>query len=419
MLMDKLKYFIFILLMLALQACESHEPVKPIKSDSGLLFGDDLLISSHLDLIKGKRIAIVANKASVLSGGTSLLDTLLRIDSVKIGAVFTPEHGYNIDVTAGTTVHDSAIGNVSFYSLYGKNKKPDPEMLNGIDIILFDLQDIGTRFYTYISTLFYVMQAAGENNIPIVVLDRPDPIGGSQIDGPVLELGFKSFVGIASIPVIYGMTAGELAQLFAGEKMFTAEPELKIIRMRNWRRDSFFNDYNLKWISPSPNIPDFETALVYPAAAFLEGTNISEGRGTYKPFKQIGAPFINSADLINDLNQFHHEGLTITPVSFIPASLPGKAENPKFKSETCNGIFLSVTNAADFKPMVFSIQLLYSLHKLYPEKFKFKPAVFDNLMGESSTRKMIIADKSTEEITASWKQDIEKFIKIRAKYLLY
>ncbi len=419
MLMDKLKYYIFILLVLTLQACESNEQVKAVNTESGLMLGDDQLVSFNMELIKGRRIAVVANKASVLSDGTSLLDTLLRIDGVKTSVVFTPEHGYDINTSAGKIVYDTSFSTISFYSLYGKNQKPTPGMLDSIDIILFDLQDVGTRFYTYISTLFYVMQAAGENNIPLIVLDRPDPIGGNQVAGPVLDPAFQSFVGIAPISVIYGMTVGELAQLFVGEGMFSRKPELKVIRMKNWRRDSFLTDYNPEWINPSPNIPDFETAMIYPSTAFLEGTNISEGRGTEKPFRQIGAPFINSADLINELNFFQYEGISIKPADFIPAAMPGKAENPKYKNSTCNGIFISITNPAEFRPMDFSIQLLYVLHKLYPEKLKFEPAVFDKLIGESFTRKMITMNKTPAEIINSWKPGLEKFLKIRTKYLLY
>ena len=417
--MEKLKYYIFILLVFVLQSCESREPAKLMEPDTGFMLGDDLLISSNLELVKGKRIAVVVNKASVLSDGTSLLDTLLRIDSVKIGVVFTPEHGYYINAPAGTTVQDSSLNTIPFYSLYGRNKKPDPEMLDSVDLILFDLQDIGTRFYTYISTLFYVMQAAGENNIPVIVLDRPDPIGGINVAGPVLNQDFRSFVGIASIPVIYGMTAGELAQLFSGEGLFSAKPELKVIRMKNWKRDSFFNDYKRVWINTSPNIPDFETALIYPSTAFLEGTNISEGRGTDKPFKQIGAPFINSENLINELNKFQHEGISLKPVSFTPTDLQGKAENPKYENITCNGILLNVTNHKEFRPMGFSIRLLYVLHKLYPGKFKFEPSVFDRLMGGDDTREMLSMNKTPDKIIDSWKPGIEKFLQIRTIYLLY
>ncbi len=417
--MEKLKYYIFILLVFVLQSCESREPAKLMEPDTGLMLGDDILVRLNLELIRGKRIAVVANKASVLSDGTPLLDTLLRIDRVKVSAVFTPEHGYNIDSPAGTTVQDSSLETIPFYSLYGKNKKPAPEMFENVDLILFDLQDIGTRFYTYISTLFYVMQAAGENNVPVIVLDRPDPIGGSKIDGPVLDLGFRSFVGIASIPVIYGMTAGELAHLFLGEGMFSVKPELRVIRMKNWKRDSFFNDYNLEWINPSPNITDLETALIYPSTAFLEGTNISEGRGTDKPFKQIGAPFINSEDLINELKTFQHKGISLKPVRFIPSAGVGKAGNPKYENTTCNGILLNLINNEEFRPMVFSIQLLYVLHKLYPGKFKIEPAVFDRLMGEDETRKMLSMNNTPDKIIDSWNPGIEKFLNIRTKYLLY
>ncbi len=417
--MDKLKYYIIVILVLTLQACKLSEQKKEIHSEPEIILGDNELLSSNLELIKGKRIALVANKASVLSDGTPLLDTLLRISKVKIGVVFTPEHGYDINTSAGTVITDTTIGTIAFHSLYGNNKKPAPEMLDNIDIILFDLQDVGTRFYTYISTLYYVMQAAGENNIPLVVLDRPNPIGGTRVEGPVLDPAFQSFVGIAPIPVLYGMTAGELAQLFAGEGMFQEKPELKIIGMKNWRRNSFFDDYNLEWINPSPNIPDFETAMIYPSIAFLEGTNISEGRGTENPFKQIGAPFINSTALVNEMTLFKHDGISIKPVIFIPNSIPGKAENPKYKNISCNGITMNITNPAEFSQMNFSIQLLYVLHKLYPEKFKFEPAVFDKLMGETYTREMLFMDKTPAEIIRAWEPGLEKFLKIRTKYLLY
>ncbi len=419
LLMDKLKYYIFILLLLPLQACESRKPVSAEKPDPRLMFGDELLLKSNLEIIRGKHLAVAANKASILPDGTPLLDTLLKIENVKVDVVFTPEHGYNIDASAGKTIYDSSFGSITFYSLYGKNKKPSPEMLQNIDLILFDLQDVGTRFYTYISTLFYIMQAAGENNIPLIILDRPNPIAGIPVEGPVLEPDFQSFVGIAPIPVIYGMTSGELAGLFSGEGMLSSNPRVQVLKMKNWNRHSFFNDYNLKWINPSPNIPDFETALIYPATAFLEGTNISEGRGTDKPFKQIGAPFIKSTDLINELNHFQHEGISIKPVSYTPLSIPRKAENPKYQGILCDGILLNVTNEDELKPLVFSMQLLYALHKLYPERFKFNTAVFDKLMGESHTREMLLMNKTPDEIINSWETGLNKFLKIRTKYLLY
>ncbi len=292
-------------------------------------------------------------------------------------------------------------------------------MLKNIDIILYDVQDLGARFYTYISTLFYILEAAGENNIPVIVLDRPDPIGGNKIAGPVLEPDFKSFTGIATIPVMYGMTSGELAGFFAGEGLFPSKPELKVIRMKNWRRNSFFSDYNIEWVNPSPNIPDFETALIYPSTVFLEGTNVSEGRGTENPFKQIGAPFINSKELITELNSFQQNGISIKPLSFIPVSIPGKAENPKYKNVRCNGISINIENPAEFRPIVFGIQLLYTLHRLYPEKFRFESAFFDRLMGEKHTREMIINNETPDVIITSWKPGLENFIKIRTKYLLY
>ncbi len=417
--MEKLKLYIAGFLLIILQSCETQKTDKQINIDSRLFLGSDRLISENIDLIKNKRLGIVANKASILSNGVLLIDTLRKIDGIHIKTIFAPEHGFNANTSAGQTVYDSSYGTIPVHSLYGKNAKPSAEMLKDIDLIIFDLQDIGTRFYTYISTLFYVMQAASENKIPFIVLDRPDPIGGLKVEGPVLTPDLKSYVGIAPIPVIHGMTIGELAEMFAGEKWIASENTgFKIIKMENWRRGSFFNDYRLTWVNPSPNIPDAETALIYPATAFLEGTNISEGRGTDKPFKQIGAPFINPAELMKELDSLHHTGLSVKPAYFVPLSTPG-SENPKFENLKCSGIVLKTEDIGEFKPVEFGIKLLFVLEKLYPEKFKFNSVYFDKLAGERSVREMLISKKTPDEIIQSWQSELNEFIKKRTKYLLY
>ncbi|HEY6906530.1 MAG TPA: DUF1343 domain-containing protein [Ignavibacteriaceae bacterium] len=418
--MQKRLIHIAFILLVIFQSCEVSKVDTQVKSNSKLVPGDDALISDYLGLIKNKRLAIVANNASRLSNGTLLTDTLNKIDGINIKAIFVPEHGFNIDKSAGETISDSSYGSIPVYSLYGTNKKPTAEMLQNIDLIIFDLQDIGTRFYTYISTLYYLMESCAEHKIPLIVLDRPDPIGGLKVEGPVLDPKFESFIGIAPIPVIHGMTIGELANMFAGEKWAKIDKSLlKVIKMKNWRREQNFNELNLTWMNPSPNMPDAETALIYPATAFLEGTNISDGRGTYKPFKQIGAPFLNPEDIINELDSIQHPGVSVKPVDFTPLSIDGKADNPKFENQKCYGIRLEVTDPEVFMPVEFGIKLLYVLQKLYPEKLKFDSVYFDNLAGQSSVREMLLRGKTPYEIIRSWQYKLNEFIKIRTQYLLY
>ena len=298
-------------------------------------------LSENLNLISGKKVGVICNHSSLLSDGTHLVDGLLAQENVKVSCNFYPEHGFKGTVEAGEYIDykNDLYKEIPIVSLYGKDKKPSKEILKDIDVLLFDVQDVGARFYTYISTLYYVLEAAGENNIPVLILDRPNPIGGNYIDGPVLDNKFKSFVGIAQIPIAYGMTIGELANYFVGEKIISSwkNISLKVIQCKNWKRE-IPKEFYSKWNSPSPNINSFETALVYPGICLLEGTNISEGRGTKFPFLQFGAPFINAEDVIDKLNFFKIEGVELQSVAFIPEDIEEMATNPKFENTTCYGI---------------------------------------------------------------------------------
>lgn len=344
------------------------------------------------------------------------------MDEINITALFGPEHGIRGMSAAGKEIESGTdiLTGIPVYSLYGKDKKPTAEMLKGIDILIYDIQDVGVRFYTYISTLFYVLQAAAENNIPVIVLDRPNPIDGVTIEGPVLDEDLKSFVGIAPIPVRYGMTAGELANYFSGEGLLgnNLKPDLTIIKMEGWRREKYYNDYDLPWVSPSPNIPDLQSALVYPGTCLLEGTNISEGRGTKNPFNTIGAPFIKSEELIIELNKNILSGVELNPVSFTPVAIPGTADHPKYKNELCYGIFINVIEKEKFKGFEFGIKLLSALVKLYPETFKFN-SYFDKLAGDKSLTESLLQGKPVEEIFSEWQKEINNFKSVRNKYLLY
>lgn len=412
-----------LLLLLSLLFCgcsnKDANQTKPKK----VLTGADILISENLDLIKGKKLGIITNHTAILSDGTHLVDTLANIDGISIKALFGPEHGIRGDASAGEKIGDNvdAKTGIPVYSLYGKNRKPTKEMLGDINMLIFDIQDIGARFYTYISTLYKIIETSKEHNIDLIVLDRPNPIGGTTVDGPLIEEELFSFVGINRIPIQHGMTIGELAKLFS-EKFIKTKDEfhLKIIRMQNWQRDYIFSDCGLPWIKPSPNIPNLETALIYPGTCLLEGTNISEGRGTYSPFLTIGAPFINSKDLSDLLKaQVDSNIVEISDTSFVTEKIPNMALWVKFEGEKSNGIHISIKNEKLLQPLRFGVKLIYSLHKLYKDEFEFKDKWIDKLYGNPTFKDMIRNNKTHEEIIATWNEDIREFKSLRKNYLLY
>lgn len=414
-----MKFFpsiIFVLICIPTISCQAQ-----IKND--FLFGADQFLSENLDLIKNKKLGIVTNHTAVLSNGVHLVDTLYSIKDVHITALFAPEHGIRGDNSAGDIISDGFDSNtgIRIYSLYGRDRKPTKKMLEDIDILIFDIQDVGSRFYTYISTLFYVVQAASENNIPLIVLDRPNPINGVYVDGPVRKPELSSFVGIAPIPIAHGMTVGELANYFVGEKLIgeNMNVDLSVIKMKNWNRNLYYDSFYSGWTKPSPNIPNLETAIVYPGACLVEGINVSEGRGTDAPFLTIGSPFISSNELIDELSKQNIEGIDIEAVSFIPTEIPGVASNPKYKNEKCYGINIRVTNRNKFESVKFGIKLVTLLHKLFPNEIKFRDSTFDRLCGDSIVREKILEGISADEIIDSYQAGLNKFKEIRNKYLLY
>jgi uncharacterized protein YbbC (DUF1343 family) len=387
-----------------------------------VILGNEVLLNENLELLNGKRIGLVTNHTSLLPNNVHLVDTLLAL-GINVTKLFSPEHGIRGNISAGqliSSTSDEKTG-LPLFSLYGNTKKPSPAMLKDIDILLYDIQDLGVRFYTYISTLYYVLQAASENNIPIIVLDRPNPLNGVDIAGPLLEIKFKSFIGISSIPVVYGMTVGELANYFIKYDRLDVDkkPGLTVIGMKGWKRNYNWHDLNLKWIPPSPNIPDFETAQAYPGTCFIEGTNVSEGRGTHHPFLTIGAPYINADDLIKELNAINISGVSLKSISFTPVEIEGKALNPKYKGINCNGIKISITDEAKFKPVKFGIILIYSLLQLYPQQFKFNEQHFDKLAGTDKLRLDLLSDKALSIIVDGWQQDLEIFNSKRKNILIY
>ncbi len=414
-----MKYFTYIFIILNLFAnlsCQTSD------SKTHVFFGNEVLLKEHINLLENKRVGIVTNHSAVLPNNVHLVDTLLAI-GINITVLFSPEHGIRGEISDGSKISSSIDDKtgIPIFSLYGNVKKPTKEMLKNIDVILFDIQDIGARFYTYISTLYYLLQSAAENNLPVIVLDRPNPISGLNVGGAVLDTAFKSFIGIAPIPVLHGMTIGEIAELFVEENFIntSSKPELAIIELKGWKRNYFWDEMDREWIPTSPNIPNFETALIYPGTAFIEGTNVSEGRGTDNPFLTIGAPFINSKDLTNILKSLNIAGIEFSLASFTPVNIKGKAVHPKYEGIKCNGVKFKLTDKKKFNAVEVGVYLIYSLLKLYPDNFKFKDNYFDKLAGDDKLRKDLLAGTNPSTIISSWEIELEKFKSIRKKYLLY
>jgi len=354
----------------------------------------------YLTILQNKNIAVLANQSSLI-GRTHLVDSLLKL-SIDIKKVFCPEHGFRGDADAGEQVknYKDPKTHLPVISLYGASKKPSVKDLAGIDYLIFDLQDVGARFYTYISTLKYVMEACAENEVKLIVLDRPNP-NGFYIDGPIREESFSSFVGIAPIPVVHGLTVGEFAKMANGQGWLANGKicELTVITCENYSH----RDYYTLPIHPSPNLPTMTAVYLYPSLCFFEGTAVSLGRGTNKPFQQIGYPNLSGTDY-----------------SFTPVSTPGASKNPPYKDQLCKGYDLSDYGETMVKlEKKLNLFWLIELYKGYPDKDKFFTAYFNKLAGNSTLKEQIIAGKTEEEIRASWQAGIDEYKRMRKRYLLY
>ncbi|MFC1785081.1 exo-beta-N-acetylmuramidase NamZ domain-containing protein, partial [Candidatus Neomarinimicrobiota bacterium] len=382
--------------------------------------GLEVLLEDYIDKIYDKNIALVTNHSGIDKSGDSNVSRLLNFDSIQLVKIFTSEHGFTGMVPDGEHIKNdlTSLNSPPIISLYGKTKKPTQEMLSNIDIIIYDIQDLGARFYTYISTLGLVMEAAGEANIPVMVLDRPNPIGG-KIDGPILYDKFKSFIGMYPIPIQYSMTVGELAKMVVGEKMIEHLPELTVIPMENYNRNLFFDQTYLPWKNPSPNIPDLETAIIYPGLCIFEATNVSEGRGTYSPFKQIGAPWIDAKSLINLLSELRLSGVIIKPTQFTPVSIATMSKYPKFENQNCNGVNISITNRDVFNSILTGVSVLWSINKLYPDNLLINKDSMGRLWGSDNLYKQLQEGKTPSEIVNLYQNELNNFKQIRNKYLIY
>ncbi|WP_276496560.1 DUF1343 domain-containing protein [Pontibacter litorisediminis] len=348
----------------------------------------------YLPQLAGKRVGVIVNQTSML-GNTHLVDTLIS-RGVEIKTIFAPEHGFRGEADAGAHIKDGTDPKTGLpiISLYGSNKKPLPEQIKDLDVLLFDIQDVGTRFYTYISTMHYAMEAAAENGKEVMVLDRPNP-NGHYVDGPVLEMDQQSFVGMHPIPIVHGLTVGELAKMINGEKWLKGglQAKLTVIPMENYDHDM---PYELP-VKPSPNLPNAQAIALYPSICFFEGTDVSVGRGTPTPFQVIGSPYYQKKDF-----------------SFTPVSTPG-ATNPPHKDVVCYGKDLTSVEVADKVDLAY----LLDMYQNSSNKDKFFNNFFEKLAGTTKLRQQVIAGKTEAEIRASWEPALSNYKTKRKQYLLY
>ncbi len=346
--------------------------------------GAEVLIEKHVVLLAGKNVGVICNQTSVLPAGPYLVDTLLHL-GIHVTTLFSPEHGIRGSVPAGETVGNEIDPKCQLpvYSLFGKTQKPTPDMLKNVDVLVFDLQDVGARFYTYASTMALAMSAAAENGKPFIVLDRPNPINGVDVEGPILDTAFRSFVGMFPIPIRHGMTLGELAKMIVGEHWLGEKlhPELTVIPMEGWNRWMWYDDTKLPWVPPSPNIKTLRAATVYPGTCLFEGTNVSEGRGTEHPFEYVGAPWIDGDSLASGMNDAGLSGVHFEPIRFVPDSDSVAAPNPKYSQEKCGGVYLHVTDRSRFHPVEAGLKLIGQIAKMYRPKLITRQGVFHRLLG--------------------------------------
>ena len=373
-----------------------------------VLTGIDVLERDNFKQLAGMRIGLVTNHTGRNREGRQTIDVLNKAPGVKVVALFAPEHG--IRGLADEKISDSkdeATG-LPIYSLYGETRRPKPEQLKDLDALVYDIQDVGARFYTYISTLGHVLEEAAKVKLPVFVLDRPNPIGGVEVEGPVADKDKLSFISYHTIPTRHGLTIGELAQLFNRQRNIGAD--LRVIKMDGWRRAMWFDETNLTWINPSPNMRSLTEATLYPGVGLLETTNVSVGRGTDTPFEIVGAPWIQGDKLADFLNQRGIPGVRFVPVRFTPnASV--------FKNEACGGVNIIITDRVAFRPLVTGIEMALALRSLYPNDWKIDSYL--RLLVHADTLERIRRGESAREIVASWNPALQEFRRARAEVLLY
>ena len=378
----------------------------------GVRAGIDVLADRLPDVLRGKRIGLITNHTGLDRAGRSTIDVLKAMPAVDLVALFGPEHGIRGTAEAGEKVEsgrDARTG-LPVHSLYGRTQKPTAEMLAGIEALVFDIQDVGARPYTYVYTMALAMQAAAERAIPFVVLDRPNPIGGAIVEGGLLDTAFASFVGMYPIPLRHGMTVGELARLFNGA--FGIGAALTVVPVEEWRRTMWYDETGLPWTPPSPNIPRLESAIHYPGTVLVEGTNLSEGRGTDRPFEQVGAPWLEADSVAAALNALSLPGVRAEAVAFTP-----REGTRKYGGTALRGVRLVVTDRERYRPVETAVRLLESVRRQHPDRLELTSSL-DRLAGTNRLR-LALESGSVDALLADWEREAERFAQERRRWLLY
>jgi uncharacterized protein YbbC (DUF1343 family) len=387
---------------------------------AGVRLGSDLLLDSTR--LRGARVAVVCNHASVDRGFLHIVDRLAGADGVTLAAIFGPQHGFRSDVQDNmieTPHRDDPSRRVPIYSLYSETREPTAEMLRGIDVMVIDLQDIGARIYTYIYTMAHCLRACGRHGVPVIVCDRPNPINGVDVEGARLRSGYESFVGLFPIPMRHGMTIGELARLF--NERFDLGATLEVVTMDGWRREMYADATALPWVMPSPNMPTLDTAVVYPGTVLFEGTMLSEGRGTTRPFELVGAPWIDAERFARAMNALQLPGAFFRPAVFEPTF-------QKHARQSCGGCQIHVTDRDAFKPVLTGAALIQMFRTQDPQAFAWRQPPYeyeheklpiDILAGSDALRQQIESDLPPQRMAESWHRDEEDFRGVREGYLLY
>ena len=407
----------FILLLLACSRPDAPPDRSLYQADDqgfgGIRPGIEVLLEDSLHLVAGRRVGLITNQTGVDASGRSSIDRIHEYSDVELVALFAPEHGIRGTADPGARVEDDVDlkTGLPIYSLYGAVRKPTPRMLEGIDILLMDYQDIGARYWTYMSTTTLAMEAAAEQGIAVVVLDRPNPIGGA-VQGNVLDPTFATFVGRYPVAMRHGMTPAELASYYRGE--FGIDVELHTVPAEGWLRDMPFAETGLPWIPPSPNMPNVESATHYPGTCLFEGTALSVARGTEAPFQQIGAPWLDGESLAEAMNGYGLTGVRFEPVRFVPSA----PSDGKFDGVEVEGVRL-VATSPEYDPTHAAVALLVETHRMSGSRWGWLQAHFDRLAGTDRLRQAIDAGADVEEIVSGWEEDLEKFKRVRELYLIY
>ncbi len=381
---------------------------RPTPRDTQVLTGLDVLVRDGFKPLAGRKVGVITNHTGLTRDGMSIISAMSEMSSFQLVALFAPEHGFKGVLDRKVEDEQEALTGLPIYSLYGKTRTPTGEMLKGVDTLVFDIQDIGARFYTYIATMGNAMRAAAEHNIRFVVLDRPNPITGRYVAGPVADADKLGFTAFDRLPVAHGMTVGELAKLFNDETKIGAD--LTVIKMENWSRDQWYDQTGLLWVNPSPNMRNLTQAILYPGVALIEASNVSVGRGTDEPFERFGAPWVDARKLAAALNASDLAGVRFVPIEFTPTS-------SKFAGQKCGGVHVLVNDREAIDAVRVGITIAWQLRQLFGDEFQFDRV--NNLLVNDRALDALRRAKSPADVGRVWRGDLEKFKRIRSKYLLY